>query len=347
MQGNFTIYPQNLITAAEEYTAMHKTLTQAAAKLAQIELQLNNASYGDIKKTLNHLRESVITESKHLKQMQTVLMDCIAEYTNTEKRIAGRKITSFDFSTTTDSSNNTNDLPASNQDLKELLKVLLKYVGSTGSLSSSAVPFLKIFLNAAIGEEVSPSIVAEVMRSPFNQFAFFTNVAENGWASAFRDGIGLSSYYASGTVAANDTFLSYFKAAISKEMNGYKNFSTLSKGSKAVAKWAGVGVTSISNSIENYNEYQSGSITAERAVAETVLETGVDVGVGAIATAGAAAGLAALGFAGAPVVAVAALGTGIVIGANWVVEQIVGKDIGECVADAVCDFGESIAGWFQ
>lgn len=347
MQGSFTIYPKHLKAAAEEYTEMHHILTEASRTLERIEGELKDSAYGDIRRTLNHLRESVIAESKSLKQLQNVLIDSIAEYTSTEQQLIGTPITSFIPSDPTDSSSITGNRSESNGNLNELLNVLLKYVGSTGSLSSSAAPFLKIFLNAALGEEIGPSIVAEVMRSPFNQFAFFANAAENGWASAFKDGVGLSPYYASGAAAADKTFMAYLKTALSKEMNSYKNFSTLSTGTKAVAKWAGVAVTGITNSLENYEEYAGGSISAERAIAETVIETGVDVGVGALATAGTAAGLAALGFAGAPVIAVAALGTGVVVGANWLCEAITDKDIGELFADGICDMGEIIAGWFD
>lgn len=346
MQGVFTLYPKQLQQTSNEYQSMYRTLDTLAARLVNIKNTFHDNSYADIKSALNTIYEDILQESAILRTMETVLNNCLTEYIHTEERISGIQAAETPSDYLPLSSDTSQDI------LKELLPLFLKYYNASGCLNSAATPFLKMFLNAALGIETSPVIIAEVLKSPFNQFVFFSEVADKGWAEAFRKGIGLSHYFENG-ITPGLKYGQYFKTYLENDLKAYTRFSTLKNGAKAMAKWAGVAVTSISNGFENYEEYQNGDISSERAVVETVIETGVDVGLGALATAGTAAGLAALGVAGAPAIAVAAVGTTVVLGANWLCEEITGnffgeeKDIGEAIADGICDIGNGIAEWFS
>lgn len=125
----------------------------------------------------------------------------------------------------------------------------------------------------------------------------------------------------------------------------------------AVAKWGGVALTGVSKFIGNYDEY-NGDFKNWRMYLETIGETAVSVGTGVLATAAVGAVLGP----GAPVVLVGAIGTGVVMAANWAVKEISGKDLSELVSDTVIDAvqggvkaigngiksaGKAIASWFK
>lgn len=111
---------------------------------------------------------------------------------------------------------------------------------------------------------------------------------------------------------------------------------------KVGTKWAGHLLTLAGNVVDNYGEFEGqGTYGAVRGTAETVIETGVDIAIGAGATALVGAGLAAAGIVSAPAVAVGALAVGVTWAANGVCKWITGgKDIGEVTADFICDVGE-------
>ncbi|MCC8168717.1 MAG: hypothetical protein LIO37_05205 [Clostridiales bacterium] len=105
---------------------------------------------------------------------------------------------------------------------------------------------------------------------------------------------------------------------------------------KVISKWAGHLLTLAGNYVENVEEYMDGDMSVGRVVAETFIETGVDIALGAAATAviGALCPYAIVG---------AVAGTLVVWGVNSVCKWITGgKDVGEVVADLVCDTAEYV-----
>ena len=108
------------------------------------------------------------------------------------------------------------------------------------------------------------------------------------------------------------------------------------------AKWAGGILTLAGSAVGNYSEYKSGDISGGRAVAETVMETAVDIGADMAISAGVTAAAAALGVTAAPAIAVA----GVTVVAKWgldcVCESIWGKSFTETTSDFVLDTGEKL-----
>lgn len=137
-------------------------------------------------------------------------------------------------------------------------------------------------------------------------------------------------------------FKNNFRNTLSEELKSYT-----SGGAKSVFAWLGVGLTALSNSCSNYDEYKSGKISGKRAVAETVTETVIDIGKDLII--GAAVG-AAIGtvFSSAPVVLVGAAAVGATYLLDWGCKKITGKlckeekGFTEAVSDFVLDVGEKI-----
>lgn len=140
-----------------------------------------------------------------------------------------------------------------------------------------------------------------------------------------------------------------FKSSLKKSLVDDLTFSktnTLGKNIKVATKWAGHALSFASNAIDNYNEFK-GTGNVARGIAETVIETGVDIGVGAIATAGVSA--VATGILTSLGVTVAAPAVAIGVGAvtvTWVANSVCkwltgGKKISEAVSDFVCDKAEA------
>lgn len=104
-----------------------------------------------------------------------------------------------------------------------------------------------------------------------------------------------------------------------------------------------VAVSGISNVIDNTEEYNNGEISRERAYAEIIGETAVDVVTDVALTAGAAAVLAAT-VGAAPVIGVAALAMVAGVTLDAVTGAITNgeKDFSEAVSDFFLDIGEQI-----
>lgn len=147
---------------------------------------------------------------------------------------------------------------------------------------------------------------------------------------------------------AGKTYLDTLKSEASPIVTKELADGTLVKdGVKTGTKVAGWALSLIANGFSNYDEYSKGDISAERACAETVTETLVDIGKQAVIAAGVAAGCAAIGVA-APAVVVGGIGVGVTVVADIVCEQITGKSVTETTSDFILDtasaVGEKISG---
>lgn len=113
---------------------------------------------------------------------------------------------------------------------------------------------------------------------------------------------------------------------------------------KLGTKWAGVALSGVTNAISNKKEMETGGISKGRAVAETVMETAVDVGIGMVATAAATALIGA----SAPAVAVGAAAAGVVWAADAATRYLTKKNFGsekgltEFLSDTVLDTAEAV-----
>lgn len=121
-----------------------------------------------------------------------------------------------------------------------------------------------------------------------------------------------------------------------------------SGGKKAVLQGAGVVLDLFANGCSNYDEYKRGDISAGRAVAETLVETGVDFvkdwAIGAAVTAGVAATIGS-----APVLVVGVATVAVSAGLDWASKKITyaltgeAKGVTELVSDALIDGTKAVA----
>ena len=120
------------------------------------------------------------------------------------------------------------------------------------------------------------------------------------------------------------------------------------KNFKTGVKWLGVAADLAFSAVDNVAEQelarQSGiEMSNERVVAETVLETATSTLLSSAATAASGAIFTAIVGTSAPVIAVGALSVGVVWIVNEGSKMLTGKNVGENVADILCDCAEAVA----
>ncbi len=136
------------------------------------------------------------------------------------------------------------------------------------------------------------------------------------------------------------------KSSFAKELDNLK--FAKSEGAagkvKTATKWAGYALTFASNYIENQEERKEDGISKARVWAETGIETATDILLGMGGTAVVSGAVAAAGItAGVPAIVIGGAGAAVVVGANAVCKWATGgRDIGEVVADAVCDVTKDV-----
>lgn len=109
-----------------------------------------------------------------------------------------------------------------------------------------------------------------------------------------------------------------------------------------VCKWASYALSFVASGFQNYDEFD-GDMGSVRFWGETLIQGGVDIGLGVLGGIAAAALLPATW----PAIAVGAVGAGVVWAANGICEWITGESIGENIADLVCDGVEATVEFVQ
>lgn len=328
---------------ASDLEGKHTVLSSARATVGSIRQNpaVSGESRRAVTSVLDQIMASMEQEERSIKNFGTSLYRVAASYQNCEQRVlehatgavlsGGGSGRSF-----ADSDENTSENPISWK-WKDTWKMISQAgiagagIGGIGNLITGEGNLKTVldsgkFLTKAVGG-VCTVLAKGGSRATWGSYLFGMNDA--------LAGINTSSPGKAFVSSMNKQFGSDLNMADAKGWN---------KG-KVGAKWAGHALTAITNGVENYGEFQSGEIGAGRAVAETVLETGTDIAIGAAATAAATAvataGAAVFGATAAPALVVGAAAVGITWAVNGVCKWATGgKDVGEVVADAVCDVGE-------
>lgn len=244
----------------------------------------------------------------------------------------------------------------------EYIKILEKLIGKAGFLGSFLAFFVKPIATwassgfASIGVTGAKSVVSLIKdgHSTIKGLYDWQKSNEKLAKLARMDPEKAKAVRWKRLVGLNDVFSGTASKASSWSTRFYNNFHKLkgpfesykSGGHKGTCAWAGLALTVASNGISNYNEYKSGSVSAERAVAETITETAIDIGKNWLIGAAVAAGVAAT-VGSAPVLVVGALTVGVSMGLDYACKKITGanggeeKGLTETVSDLVLDVGSA------
>lgn len=214
-------------------------------------------------------------------------------------------------------------------------KGLFKVVGKVGNVGSIAGSIYTLSSGIASGKDskVSKAIIS-VSKDCISRFGTLAKDAYSGTSvketlfGNWTMGDAVTSLFKTAEQATSPTEGVIFKTTLAKEFKGYsfKNATNVGSKIKVATKWAGTGLSAVTNFISNKEEQKKNpGMSNARVVLETVVETAVDVGVGALATAFVTALLGTV----VPAVAVGAIAVGVVWAANTIVE-----------ADSACCWGE-------
>ncbi|WP_455713935.1 hypothetical protein [Anaerosporobacter sp.] len=286
-----------------------------------------------IEQQLQKIIENLALQGGQMSSLGTTLEQILKQYTKTEQTIADH-VTKKSIETSQGGNTTPHEKGVEEEGIdwsKELTGLAKKI------LPADFAPYITLLASGFTGSEVDSKIVSEFIKSAASKYKFLGNLADNGAKTAFMDLFGLGKYFKDGAPA---TTSGKFLQALSKEASSYKpDVGTAASAGKTIAKWGGVVASVVGNGISNYNEYSSGEISSGRAVAETVVETGVDI-VKGIALTAAAATVVTAAVGSAPVLAV----TAVAVGAGWVADKVceafTGKGVTEFVSDGIIDGAE-------
>lgn len=315
------------------------TLGETGKKLQKIQQQLENVNrdisrshsihkYSQITRTLGNLTDSLAQQRNKIDKMSKVLENVADTYQKTEKELAN----------VSTNKENTKEEPISQtvednefiKKIRELLKKELGNIGTTGNLLSSILNIFGKGLNYTTGLGLGKSVVKAV-----GGFVETLWKEDKNWMQYLFGKWGKGS--AVSGLADTSTKWSTIKSSLSKEWDSYfpKAVKTAGDKVKLATKWAGTALSAITNGVKNYEEF--GTVKNTRFWEETIMETVVDIGIGALATAGATALLGA----SASAIAVGAVSVVAIWAVDWAVsavtETVTGESIGltEIVSDTI------------
>jgi len=314
----FSVKPKTLETEASQIKKIQAELKLAEAKIAAVKLGLTwNVKYkANINNSLGTLRKNTSQLASSSGKFSSKLGQCARTYSSTESSILSYgKVDKKRFK-----------LPFSAGIFGDFVSGI---IGITNAIVTGR--WDKVSKSAYGMAKWAKGLIDTSKKMGKAKRMLHPDTYRASW---FKRLFGFRDYFADLRKSVASTFgkrvHTNFNKAISKE------FSKIS--------WIGVALSGIVNSVDNYFEYKTGSIDAGRALKETLLETGIDVGKNALLAAGVAAVLAATPI-GAPAIAVAAGVWAISSGADLIVKWATGGEksgFTEWLSDGILDIGEHL-----
>jgi hypothetical protein len=319
------------------YSASNSEMSKNVSGIQRELDRLKNSLDWDVKScsginnTLNLICRDIEMYSKLLSDMSKYLTSACTEYKKCEDELSGKQVRK----------SNTNQVP------------------SGAKKDPYRVEWANRFLDAfKEGFFAYNSIILRPFANWIDKGKFIWS-DQKGWLKNLdigdqfgKSALVLANWFKDYKEVATKDFLKYF-IGFNDKFDGKASYFDLDKNTKILvddlAEYYGsalgkfdVALNLGDSIVKNVTEYQKGDISATRACAETVLETGYNVLVNdiIIGTAVAAGMGAAVG--SAPVLAVAAITVGIVVGLDYVSNKYTGKDMSELVSDGIIDGAEYV-----
>ncbi|MBO5373345.1 MAG: hypothetical protein J6A75_11620 [Lachnospiraceae bacterium] len=340
--------------------ANEKSLSLYAAKVNSVNAQLRyKTNYSGVTKALGNIASGIQRQAGIMQKMVIQLESISGAYKTAEGEITAQKpvvvtaikassinvsgIKSKEISTTKWSKNN------EKFDWK-LGSLLWKSIGKFGAAGNIVAAFGEMMtegINAKTvisGSSKVLNIVGEVAKNADSKKPNYMEVLFGKW----EKGGALKSVqdFAKNSGQTITTKWGVFGTSLKKQISEFLPSSCKTVGDKVkiCTKWGGVILSGVTNAISNKKEMETEGISTKRAVAETITETAVDVGIGMVATAAATALLGAT----APAVMVGAAAAGAVWAADaatrYLTKKITGseKKLTELVSDTILDAAEAV-----
>lgn len=331
----------NMRTISGDMIGINKSLQQLNRRFESAKSGINSINsfgkYGNVSRTLGSISDALYYNERIISKLADVLVEAANEYQSTEQAmgvIRSQKVSETTF-----------EVGAEEKPFDWKVDDLVwKVLGKAGTVGSIVSAFGSMATNGISYKTLLGGAGKLVTAGGSLAETIWKKKTERNW-SEFLFGKWKTGSAISG-LADTTTKWKTFKSSLSKKWKSYFPDSITNVGEKIkiAAEWAGVAISAVTNGISNYDEF--GTMKNLRFWEETIMETIVDVGVGALATAGATAVLGA----SAPAIAVGVAGAGVVwladLGVRAVTKNFCKEEKGltETISDTVLDIGEAVVG---
>ncbi len=226
-----------------------------------------------------------------------------------------------------------NTLDAESESDADFFSNLNKIIGKYGTVGSVVSAFLNPFATWADTGELS--FWDWSSSSVLGASSAVVAITKDYYKYLYED----KSLWGLDDIIVGSSIGSTFTSSLSNQFSAYT-----SGGMDSVFAYGGAVLTLTGNVIGNQEEYASGEISASRAVAETVVETAVDIGVGMVVKSAVTATVGAAAVAlGAPAIVSVAVVAAATIGVNAILDYAVGEDFTEWASDKIIDGAITLA----
>lgn len=326
----FTINVGNTQRIAGKVSGQAKSMSTVIASMERISRScpLSGSSRQMVLKSLNETKAEIAMERQAISALGNSLTEIVSLYKNSENKISGKT----SENSLTNSEDKKNNITWKWSDS-------WKIIGSIGTIGAGTAAIGSLITGGWNAKNVVSSVkyLTKAIGSGATAISK-KGVSANWWEYLIGKNSGLSGIDSS---SLKNGFLSSLKKQFVSDLN-FGNAQSVADNVKIATKWGGYLLTGAARWIENYKDYKAGNISLDRVIGQTAIETAVDIGVGAVVTAGVTALAGALvtagvTFAGSAVL-IGAAGVGVTWAANSICKAITnGKDIGEVVADGIYD----------
>lgn len=332
---------QSAAVAVGEYASYRQEISSTIASVRSVRSYrcMTGPSFSSLYKLLDRIVSRLEDEKSDMRSLENGLSDVLKTYKQYEQKaaqqISGKTLQEENVETSSGESADSGwEFPWGE---------FWKYI-SKGGIIGSAISAIGLVGTGPWSVQIGISSLKNILNAIGGISSTVAKGADANWKEAlFGLSDGLSGL---DTSSASKTFTSSLAKQFGKDLS-FTQATKIGDKIKVGTKWGGYLLSLVSNGFENYEEFADQEGSGSRMVAETVIETATDIGVGALATAGVSAAAAALVsagvIAGAPAIAIGAGAVAVTWAANSVCEWVTGgKDIGEVAADLVCDTAEAI-----
>lgn len=322
---------QGVQGAVDGYSYERRELSALIASLRGVKSYhcLSGQNFSNTYKALDRIIQSLDEKKTNLQNLESSLSNILKTYESCENNVMER------FGDQTSDQTTKNPFSCT---WKDTWKMISK-VGIIGSATSA--------FGRVITEGWSPQTGISSAKDMLSVIGEVSSTVSKGSSAKWGEALFGMNNGLKGLDQTNvgTTFIS----SIGKSGEGlnFSKASSLGGKVKVATKWGGHLLSLASNYLDNKKEFEGQKGMESRMIAETGIETAVDIGIGVAASATVSATASALLSAGiitcAPAVVIGAGTVAVTWAANGICKWATGgKDIGEVVSDIVCDVGGAV-----
>lgn len=332
-------------TVISNLDGVNKTLSSSEKSISGIR---SNLRVPEVGASLDALLAQLSTEKTNTDSLKDLFEQIKEKYVNTENAIVGAaptlENTSGESGDANNSTNTSQDDPwwknLGTDSIKTLLDILGSFGGGATIIGGIPIALVKALLDGDFTTKDWGALIKAGGKSITSLIDNYNKMDDlkklwglKQFSTLTKDAT--ASWFANAGKTFKNTFMDKFGLRSIDPETGASPI----KGTK-IAGWA---LALIANGFSNAEEYQkaNGSMSTGRAVAETVSETIIDMGKGALLAAGIAAGCAAAGVA-APAVVVTGGAVAASIAIDYIGKAITGDksfSVTEALSDTILDAG--------